>query len=260
MTECPLRRDWRELGHLKKSLSGTASDAEFLNRNGWMPHGNSHTGVVHRWRFTLHYFMFHIGDYHKDTAHLTAEEDLAYRRLLDFYYDTESPIPLDITPIARRIRCQPQVVENVLKEFFKPSEAGWINKRADKEIAQYKSFSTNGKKGAAIRWGKALEDSPPIAPPIATINHKPLYNNHKLEITNHTSMVTNPILNTSISNIVEEEVAPLEPPHSPPIGRLLPPHDQGKAWAYRLQQREESGETLTLAQKRNWREALRVKV
>lgn len=208
--------------------------------------------------------MFHIGDYHKDTAHLTSEEDLAYRRLLDLYYDTESPIPLDIAPIARRIRCQPQVVENVLKEFFKPSEAGWINKRADKEIAQYKSYSTNGKKGAAIRWGKPSEDSPPIAPPIATNNHKPISNNHKLEITNHVSKVTNTSLDTSVSNIpsipniVEEEIAPPLPPHSPPIGRLLPPHEGAKAWAYRLRQREEAGEQLTLAQKRNWREALRV--
>ena len=236
----------------EKVSSGGGLRCRIHNRKGWDALGNCHTGVAHHWRFIVHYFMFHIGDYLKATAHLTQEEDLAYRRLLDIYYDTESPISPEIALVARRIRCQPQAVENVLKEFFTPTAAGWVNSRAEKEITQYKLFSTAGKKGAAIRWGKTLEDSPPITPPIATINHKP-------KTITHTSMVTNPILDTSISNIVEEKIAPLKPTHSPPITSLLPAQDQGKAWAYRLKEREEAGEELTIAQKNNWRQALRVR-
>jgi uncharacterized protein YdaU (DUF1376 family) len=43
----------------------------------------------------MHYYKFNIADYRSATAHLTNEEDLAYRRLLDMYYDTEVPIPND---------------------------------------------------------------------------------------------------------------------------------------------------------------------
>ena len=43
----------------------------------------------------MHYYQFSIGDYKAATGHLSNEEDLAYRRLLDMYYDTESKIPLD---------------------------------------------------------------------------------------------------------------------------------------------------------------------
>ena len=43
----------------------------------------------------MNYYSFHIGDYRGATAHLSNEEDLAYRRLLDMCYDTESAIPLE---------------------------------------------------------------------------------------------------------------------------------------------------------------------
>ena len=33
----------------------------------------------------MHYYPHHIGDYKSATAHLSNEEDLAYRRLLEMY-------------------------------------------------------------------------------------------------------------------------------------------------------------------------------
>lgn len=226
----------------------------FNNRNGWDALGNCHTGAAHLWRFFMHYYSFNIGDYLKATAHLTLEEDLTYRRLLDLYYDTESPISPDIAHVAKRLRVKPEWVESILKEFFAPTEQGWVNKRAQEEITKYQGFAEAGKRGAAVRWGGY---SPPTQTLLATNNQETITNKHN--ITNLTSKDTSPLLTTSISNIVEG-IAPLSPPYSPPIGSLLPPHDQGKAWAYRLKEREEAGEVLTLAQKRNWREALRVKV
>jgi uncharacterized protein YdaU (DUF1376 family) len=126
----------------------------------------------------VHYYQFHIGDYRAATAHLSNDEDLAYRRLLDMYYDTEDPIPIDTDWVARRLRLDSQVIVSVLKDMFVLSELGWHHARCDKEISVYKGFSDAGKRGAAKRWGKA-GDNPPITPPIATNNHKPLTNNHK---------------------------------------------------------------------------------
>ena len=131
----------------------------------------------------MHYYQFHIGDYASHTRHLSIHEDLAYRRLLDFYYLHEQPIKH--RDIARQINMREfeQDVLTVLEEFFFSTDAGFINPRADLEIAKYKEFSEAGKRGAAKRWGSNGEaNSPPNATPIATNNHKPITNNHKPKV------------------------------------------------------------------------------
>ena len=76
-----------------------------------------------------------------------------------------------------------QDVLTVLEEFFLSTDAGFINPRADLEIAKYKEFSEAGKRGAAKRWGSNGEaNSPPNATPIATNNHKPITINHKPKV------------------------------------------------------------------------------
>lgn len=121
----------------------------------------------------MHYFQFHIGDYKSHTHHLSLLEDLAFRRLLDHYYLHE--VPIKQREIARQIgmRDYEQEVLTVLEEFFISTEKGYINPRADDEIAKYRKFIEDGKRGAAKRWLKG-DDSPPTATPIATINHKPI--------------------------------------------------------------------------------------
>ena len=126
----------------------------------------------------MHYYQFHIGDYKSHTHHLSIIEDLAFRRLLDHYYLHEQPIKQ--RDIARQIgmKDHEQEVLTVLDEFFLSTENGYINPRADDEIAKYRKFIEDGKRGAAKRWLKG-GDSPPIATPIATINHKPITNNQE---------------------------------------------------------------------------------
>jgi len=128
----------------------------------------------------MHFYQFHIGDYKSHTHHLSMIEDLAFRRLLDHYYLHEAPIKQ--RDIARQIgmRDSEQEVLAVLNEFFISTEVGFINPRADTEIAKYRKFSEDGKKGAAMRWHKDTNgeaNSPPNATPMATNNHKPITNN-----------------------------------------------------------------------------------
>jgi uncharacterized protein YdaU (DUF1376 family) len=130
----------------------------------------------------MHYYQFHIGDYKSHTHHLSLLEDLAYRRLLDFYFLHEKPIKH--RDVARQIgmREHEEDVMTVLNEFFISTEDGFVSPRADKEIKQYKEFSEAGKRGAAKRWGTPPNGeaiSPPNATPIATNNHKPITTNHK---------------------------------------------------------------------------------
>jgi uncharacterized protein YdaU (DUF1376 family) len=128
----------------------------------------------------MHYFNFHIGDYKSHTCHLSILEDIAFRRLLDYYYLHEKPIKQ--RDIARQIgmREHEQDVLTVLNEFFLSTDEGFVNPRADKEIAKFKEFAEAGKRGAAKRWGTNGEANSPLnSTPIATNNQKPITINHK---------------------------------------------------------------------------------
>jgi len=121
----------------------------------------------------MHYYPFHCGDYALSTRHLNIFEDLAYRRLLDLYYTSEKTIP-EPAKAARLIMMSDHIesVTVVLEEFFKATEDGYINMRADIEILKYQGFKAQGAIGAAKRWAKG-GDTPPIAPVIPTKNQEP---------------------------------------------------------------------------------------
>jgi uncharacterized protein YdaU (DUF1376 family) len=89
----------------------------------------------------VNYYPFHIGDYVAHTSHLSWEEDIAYRRMMDAYYLREGPLPLDVTAIARLIRMRESgaAIQAVLDEFFVPEDDGWHQRRCDAEIAAMKT-------------------------------------------------------------------------------------------------------------------------
>jgi len=96
--------------------------------------------------------------------HLSNEEDLAYRRLLEMYYDTEQPIPDDLQLVSRRIRVTPEALLFVLKEFFMLVNTGWKNKRCDLVIKDYHEMAErnrkNGKKGGRPKKPKDVQENP----------------------------------------------------------------------------------------------------
>ena len=100
----------------------------------------------------MYYYKFNIGDYASHTKHLTPIEDICYRRLLDWYYLHEKPIPLDIKVTSRMIslsECSTSV-EQMLIEFFTKTKVGWINRRSDAEIKIYKSKQNSNSKAGTI--------------------------------------------------------------------------------------------------------------
>ena len=107
----------------------------------------------------MHYYQFNIGDYQSHTAHLSEMEDLAYRRLLDWYYLHECPIPLDSNEIARQIRMRSHSdsIAIVLQEYFERTTDGWIHRRADKEIEKTGDKSQKASASAKARWNKAKD-------------------------------------------------------------------------------------------------------
>ena len=104
----------------------------------------------------MHYYQFNIGDYQSHTSHLSEMEDLVYRRLLDWYYLHECPIPLEITEVSRQIRMRSHsdCIANVLLEYFERTDDGWIHHRANKEIAKAGDKSEKASASAKARWHK----------------------------------------------------------------------------------------------------------
>ena len=116
----------------------------------------------------MHYYQFNIGDWALHTSHLSLEEEGVYRRILDFYYDTELPIPKDTRQIMRRLRLSQhsEIVDIILEEYFYLEDDGWHNKRVDEEIAKYQAKSdrakVNGAKGG--RPPKPQKEEPKANP------------------------------------------------------------------------------------------------
>lgn len=103
----------------------------------------------------MNYYKHHIGDYAAATAHLSWDEDMAYRRLLSAYYQHEKPIPADMRAVYRLVRAsskaQREAVETVLNEFFVLEDDGWHQKRCDEELDRARAQAEANKKVAMER-------------------------------------------------------------------------------------------------------------
>ena len=168
----------------------------------------------------MHKYLHHIGDFMRDTVHLSTLEECFYRRALDFYYLNESPLPKETQSVFRRLRAtteeEKQAVLNVLGDFFTEEEDGFHNKRCDAEIQAYKLHADknreNGKKGGRPPKKKPDENprseesgepkNPEETQPVnlgseietqKNLNHKPLTVNQK------------PLTNIDSSNACEEK-------------------------------------------------------
>lgn len=119
----------------------------------------------------MNYYEHHLGDYARDTGHLSMMEHGAYRLLLDCYYSTGCGIPERKAHRWARARTKDEraAVDVVLEEFFELEDGLWINRRAQREIAQAQAkFDTareNGKKGGRPPKQAAAPGEPEQAPP-----------------------------------------------------------------------------------------------
>lgn len=112
----------------------------------------------------MNYYPFHIGDYASTTRHLSWDEDLAYRRLIDAYYAREEAIPADKRAVYRLVcattDAQREAVDVVLQEFFVLSGDVWVQSRCEAEIHVAKTKREKAAQSAKLRWeqAKALQE------------------------------------------------------------------------------------------------------
>jgi len=99
----------------------------------------------------MNFYKHFIGDYARDTAHLSMLEHAAYRMLLDHYYATEKPLPMPAQ--CQRIcrastEAEKAAVKYVVETFFPEG----VNKRADKEIKDFRDYANAQAMRAHKRW------------------------------------------------------------------------------------------------------------
>ena len=161
----------------------------------------------------MDWYKRHIGDYTRDTAHLTLLEHGAYNRLLDLYYAREGSLP---DAQVERLACartddERAAVRAVLSEFFTLTDGVWVNKRADRELAAYHETVERGKRYGAM-GGRPVKDRT-----LSTNNHEGYQtlseNNHEgyptLSKNNHNQ---NQNQNQNQEVITTSSVASTEPP------------------------------------------------
>ncbi len=130
----------------------------------------------------MRYYQFNIGDYQAHTAHLDEIEDLAYRRMLDWLYLHEKPLPLDAQEVGRliRMRTHSERIADVMLEFFERTPKGFIHRRVDLEIEGFHSKKEKARRSAKARWDK--ENQAPESRELKDVcernaNHKPITSN-----------------------------------------------------------------------------------
>lgn len=104
----------------------------------------------------MNFYKRFVGDYARDTGHLSMLEHGAYNLLLDWYYANESPIPADK---AYRIgkagnKDERKAVDFVLAEFFTKSGESWVSGRCESEISKTSEKSTKASASANTRWSQ----------------------------------------------------------------------------------------------------------
>lgn len=151
----------------------------------------------------MNYYEHHLGDYARDTGHLTMLEHGAYRLLLDRYYATEEGIPADQAHRVARARDKDErnAVDAVLREFFTLEDGVWTHGRVAQEIDKARRrievARSNGKAGGRPRKNQPATEQKPSGFPAGYENetqskthHTPHTNHQAPPIDTHTATGT----------------------------------------------------------------------
>lgn len=111
----------------------------------------------------MNYYRRYIGDYQRDTMHLSVAEHGAFTLLLDAYYAQNGQLPRHLSELNRLCRATTKIeknaVQSVAQQFFPTNGDGSRhNKRADSELAialpAIEKMREAGKKSGKVRRGE----------------------------------------------------------------------------------------------------------
>jgi len=120
----------------------------------------------------MNFVKLYIGDYQRDTGHLSIAEHGAYLLMLQHAYATEKPLPTG-RALHRLLRAESKAdrdaIDSVARQFWAESASGLVNARADEEIRKADHQRTVnrevGKLGGRPRKTESVTESPPEPEP-----------------------------------------------------------------------------------------------
>ena len=123
------------------------------------------------------YMPLYIGDYLKDTMHLTPEQHGIYDLLLMNYWIRGEALPDEDEYLARVSKSSLVAWHShrpVISKFFTIGQGHWLHERTEQELVkarkQKEAKSKGGKIGALARWNSKNKGEPmamPLAEPMA---------------------------------------------------------------------------------------------
>lgn len=132
----------------------------------------------------MNFFKLYIGDYQRDTAHLSVAQHGAFALMLQHYYATEKPLPVG-KALHRMLRAQDKTerdaIDSVAAEFWTVTDDGLINARADEEIK---------KAGAQADTNRGIAKAREAAKKAARKEHDSCTNRSTIDQPNHSHSQT----------------------------------------------------------------------
>jgi uncharacterized protein YdaU (DUF1376 family) len=101
------------------------------------------------------WISWYVGDYLRDTMHLSCLEHGAYRQLLDRCYMEGGCLKDDNDQLARTCKLplrEWMAIRNTIKPFFRCAKGWWYHDRVIKELAAAKLRSENARHAINCRW------------------------------------------------------------------------------------------------------------
>lgn len=89
----------------------------------------------------MKYYAHNIGDWLPATVHLSNTQEGVYRRLMDWYYSNELPLPLAFADLNKIVRARNQgdrdAVKLIVQRYFILAADGWHHQRIDRDLESY---------------------------------------------------------------------------------------------------------------------------
>lgn len=102
----------------------------------------------------MNWFKFYIGDFQRDTGHLSLTERGAYLCLIHHYYATEKPLPNDHTALCRVAGAQTKDEKDAVRAamgFFEVVDSGLMHARIEAELHKAGDVSNTNRQIALAR-------------------------------------------------------------------------------------------------------------
>ena len=125
------------------------------------------------------FYTRHLGDYARDTGHLTTYEHGVYTLLLDRFYATEKPFgEREAMQLCRPANGRERDrIRRILNDFFILTASGYVNARAMKEMEKVHEKQAKAKQSAQARWMRTHSER--NANGMLSNNHNPITTNQK---------------------------------------------------------------------------------